>query len=87
MCDWVMLGDAFSECYFPMLIFTFSFQNMNDPLCDIVENMCFIPKQTLYLDNCWFLVSKSDLDSSTASVQVTAYNQALLSRSTVFDVS
>ncbi|XP_053393450.1 uncharacterized protein LOC123562440 isoform X2 [Mercenaria mercenaria] len=58
----------------------------DDPLCDIIENKCFIANQKLELDNCWFMISKSDLETSTASVEVTAYNQALLTASTTFDV-
>lgn len=57
-----------------------------NPLCDIIEDKCFLPQQRLDVDNCWFMVSKSDLDTSTASVEVTAYNQALLTASTVFQV-
>ncbi|XP_053393446.1 uncharacterized protein LOC123564849 [Mercenaria mercenaria] len=57
-----------------------------NPLCDNIEGTCFIPNQQLDLDNCWFLISKSDLAKSTASVEVTAYNQALLTASTTFDV-
>ncbi|XP_060583179.1 uncharacterized protein LOC132739481 isoform X2 [Ruditapes philippinarum] len=57
-----------------------------DPLCFVIEGMCFKPYQNLYLDNCWFMVSKSDLDNSTASVEVYAYNQALLNKSVTFDI-
>ncbi|XP_060601820.1 uncharacterized protein LOC132755046 [Ruditapes philippinarum] len=58
----------------------------DDPLCFVIEGKCFKPYQNLYLDNCWFMVSKGDLDNSIASVEVNAYNQALLNKSVTFDI-
>ncbi|XP_060570888.1 angiopoietin-1 receptor-like [Ruditapes philippinarum] len=63
-----------------------SISNSIDYPCFVIEGMCFKPYQNLYLDNCWFMVSKSDLDNSIASVKVYAYNQALLNKSVTFDI-
>ena len=48
--------------------------------------MCYFPEQTLDLDNCWFMVSKKELDTASATVTVTAYNRAMLSQSVEFRV-
>ncbi|XP_053381408.1 uncharacterized protein LOC128549125 isoform X2 [Mercenaria mercenaria] len=58
----------------------------DNPFCKTIEGKCFVPQQQVDLDNCWFMISKSDLETSFASVNVTAYNQALLTASTVFEV-
>ena len=48
--------------------------------------MCYFPEQTLDLDNCWFMVSKKELDTASATVTVTAYNRAMLNQSVEFEV-
>ncbi|XP_052812777.1 uncharacterized protein LOC128240263 [Mya arenaria] len=50
-----------------------------DPSCNCVLEVCYRIQQTIDLDNCWFLVPKEDLNKS-GTLQVTTYNQALLSR-------
>ncbi|XP_052246347.1 uncharacterized protein LOC127855048 [Dreissena polymorpha] len=55
--------------------------DLTNPFCKTVDGVCFLPDQTLYLDNCWFTISKSDLDTATAMVDVTVFNQAMLSTS------
>ncbi|XP_052812776.1 uncharacterized protein LOC128240261 isoform X2 [Mya arenaria] len=50
-----------------------------DPSCNCVLDVCYRLQQIIDFDNCWFLVPKKDLNKS-GIVQVTTYNQALLSR-------
>ncbi|WAR10289.1 hypothetical protein MAR_035365, partial [Mya arenaria] len=50
-----------------------------DPSCNCVLDVCYRAQQMIEFDNCWFLVPKEDLNKS-ATLQVTTYNQALLSR-------
>ncbi|KAH3716748.1 hypothetical protein DPMN_059477 [Dreissena polymorpha] len=60
--------------------------DLRSPFCKIVDDVCFLPDQTLYLDNCWLTVAKSDLNTATASVEVSVFNQAMLSTTTAFDL-
>ncbi|KAH3775749.1 hypothetical protein DPMN_177155 [Dreissena polymorpha] len=60
--------------------------DLTNPFCKIVDGVCFLPDQTLYLDNCWLTVTKSDLDTATAMVEVSVFNQAMLSKTTSFDI-
>ncbi|XP_052246346.1 uncharacterized protein LOC127855047 [Dreissena polymorpha] len=61
-------------------------EDLSSAFCKIVDRVCFLPDQTLYLDNCWLTVTKSDLDTATAMMEVTVYNQAMLYTSTMFDI-
>ncbi|KAL3832122.1 hypothetical protein ACJMK2_023795 [Sinanodonta woodiana] len=47
--------------------------------CSCVLEKCFIFDQTLDLDNCWFLTGKEEIDHVNFTVNITVYNQALLS--------
>lgn len=48
--------------------------------------MCFIKKQTVFLNNCWFMApTKADLQGSTATINVIVYNQAGLTRTISFN--
>ncbi|KAH3847121.1 hypothetical protein DPMN_089436 [Dreissena polymorpha] len=60
--------------------------DLTNPFCKPVDDVCFLPDQTLYLDNCWLTVAKSELDTATAMVEVSAFNQAMLSTTTSFNV-
>ncbi|KAH3716775.1 uncharacterized protein LOC127855045 [Dreissena polymorpha] len=54
--------------------------------CRDVDGVCFLSSQTVFLDNCWMLVGKSDLDKVSAMVNVTAYNQAMLGTSATINL-
>ena len=51
------------------------------------DGYCYDEYQTLDLDNCWFMVDENDLDTSTATVDVTVFNRAMLKKSLKFTVS
>ncbi|XP_060604010.1 fibroblast growth factor receptor 2-like [Ruditapes philippinarum] len=57
-----------------------------DPSCNCVLNTCFLREQTIYIDNCWFLLPQEELNKS-ATVVVNVFNQALLSKELVFNIS
>jgi len=47
---------------------------------------CFIPQQVVDIDNCWLAVNKDNLPTSEGILEIVAYNQALLTVSTTFQV-
>ncbi|XP_053374459.1 uncharacterized protein LOC128547004 [Mercenaria mercenaria] len=51
------------------------------------KSTCFLQDQTVYLDNCWLTVpEQSHLSSASATVNVLAYNQAMLTSSVSFEI-
>lgn len=58
----------------------------DDGFCTSIDDTCYLPEQTLDLDNCWFMVPKKDLDVSSATLTVTSYNRAMLSESVEFEI-
>jgi len=48
---------------------------------------CFLPTQVVDINNCWLAVNKDDLLTSEGILEVVAYNQALLTTSTTFQVN
>ncbi|XP_053374452.1 uncharacterized protein LOC123532684 isoform X3 [Mercenaria mercenaria] len=51
------------------------------------KSTCFLQDQTVYLDNCWLTVpEQSYLSSASATVNVLAYNQAMLTSSVSFEI-
>ncbi|KAH3716767.1 hypothetical protein DPMN_059496, partial [Dreissena polymorpha] len=57
-----------------------------DAECRDVDGVCFLSSQTVFLDNCWMLVGKSELDKVYAMINVTAYNQAMLGTSVMINL-
>ncbi|XP_053390552.1 uncharacterized protein LOC128553430 [Mercenaria mercenaria] len=48
---------------------------------------CILQEQTVYLDNCWLTVpEQSYLSSASATVNVLAYNQTMLTSSISFEI-
>ncbi|KAK3588467.1 hypothetical protein CHS0354_004681 [Potamilus streckersoni] len=47
--------------------------------CICVLEKCFLRDQILDLDNCWLMTAKEELDHVNITVNITVYNQALLS--------
>lgn len=58
----------------------------DDGFCTSLDGICYFPEQTLDLDNCWFMVSKNELDIASAKIRVTALNRAMLSQSVEFEI-
>ncbi|XP_052280020.1 uncharacterized protein LOC127877806 [Dreissena polymorpha] len=58
----------------------------SDPECRCILDTCFRLKQSVDIDNCWFLVPKEYLNS-TGGIQVTVYNQALLTQTFNLSIS
>jgi len=60
---------------------------IGDPRCVGPQDVdCFLPEQQVDIDNCWLAVSKDDLTLSEGFLEIVAYNQALLTASTSFEV-
>ncbi|WAQ93658.1 FER-like protein [Mya arenaria] len=59
----------------------------NDPRCIGFDKngLCLLPTQIVDIDNCWLTVSKDDLVSASGELEITAYNQAMLTSTTTFD--
>ncbi|XP_052278482.1 uncharacterized protein LOC127876967 isoform X2 [Dreissena polymorpha] len=57
----------------------------SDPECRCILDTCFRLKQSVDIDNCWYLVPKEYLNS-TGGIQVTVYNQALLTQAFNFSI-
>ncbi|XP_052278483.1 LOW QUALITY PROTEIN: uncharacterized protein LOC127876968 [Dreissena polymorpha] len=51
----------------------------SDPECRCILDTCFRLRQSVDIDNCWFLVPKEQLNY-TGRIQVTVFNQALLTQ-------
>ena len=65
----------------------YTLQDPGNPLCRNTDlGKCFLAQQNLDIDNCWFTISKDDLTTSSATVEIIAYNQALLTVNTSFSV-
>ncbi|KAL4222693.1 hypothetical protein ACF0H5_018734 [Mactra antiquata] len=62
------------------------FDDFSNPACDDVEGKCFVSSQDVKINNCWFSVSKEDLPTSKGIVEITAYNQALLTTTTFINI-
>ncbi|XP_052809614.1 uncharacterized protein LOC128238075 [Mya arenaria] len=60
----------------------------NDPRCIGFDKngLCLLPTQIVDIDNCWLTVSKDDLVSASGELEITAYNQAMLTSTTTFDM-
>ncbi|XP_052800641.1 uncharacterized protein LOC128231640 [Mya arenaria] len=63
-------------------------ENNEDPRCIGLDQngVCLLPTQKVDIDNCWLTVSKEDLVSASGELEITAYNQAMLTATAVFDM-
>ncbi|WAQ93656.1 hypothetical protein MAR_006127 [Mya arenaria] len=63
--------------------------DITDPRCIGFDKigMCLLPTQIVEIDNCWLTVSKEDLETASGELELTAYNQAMLTATTTFDES
>ncbi|XP_052799359.1 uncharacterized protein LOC128230970 [Mya arenaria] len=62
--------------------------DITDPRCIGFDKigMCLLPAQIVEIDNCWLTVSKKDLETASGELELTAYNQAMLTATTAFDM-
>ncbi|XP_052796107.1 uncharacterized protein LOC128228685 isoform X2 [Mya arenaria] len=62
--------------------------DITDPRCIGFDKigMCLLPSQIVEIDNCWLTVSKEDLETASGELELTAYNQAMLTATTKFDM-
>ncbi|XP_052807066.1 uncharacterized protein LOC128236221 [Mya arenaria] len=62
--------------------------DVEDPRCIGLDqnDRCLLPEQIVDIDNCWLTVDKEDLETATAELEITAYNQAMLTATTIFDM-
>ena len=51
------------------------------------NSTCFLPTQVVDINHCWLAVNKDDLPTSEGVLEIIAYNQALLTASTTFQVN
>ncbi|XP_052806968.1 uncharacterized protein LOC128236139 [Mya arenaria] len=60
----------------------------SDPRCIGFDQngVCLLPTQIVDIDNCWLTVSKKDLETASGELEIVAYNQAMLTATTTFDV-
>ncbi|XP_052796120.1 uncharacterized protein LOC128228694 [Mya arenaria] len=60
----------------------------SDPRCIGLDQngICLLPLQIVDIDNCWLTVSKADLETASGELEITAYNQAMLTATTTFDM-
>ncbi|WAQ93662.1 hypothetical protein MAR_006133, partial [Mya arenaria] len=62
--------------------------DITDPRCIGFDKigMCLLPKQIVNIDNCWLSVGNMEIESASGELEITAYNQAMLTATTKFDV-
>ncbi|XP_052770744.1 angiopoietin-1 receptor-like [Mya arenaria] len=60
----------------------------SDPRCIGLDQngICLLPTQIVDIDNCWLTVSKTDLETASGELEITAYNQAMLTAITLSDM-